>query len=79
MKNFNLHNLFIVRLITKLFSYSSSLTVRHFLGLVAKMRSNNGLSYTIKYMKATKLAITRYICGKPLYINDANVSIGKDG
>jgi len=79
MKNFNLHNLFIVRLITKLFSYSSSLTVRHFLGLVAKMRSNNGLAYTIKYMKATKLAITRYICGKPLYINDANVSIGKDG
>lgn len=43
------------------------------------MRKDNGLAYTIKYYKAVKLHITRYMCHKPLMCNNANVSVSKDG
>lgn len=33
----------------------------------------------IKYMKQTRLHITRYICGKPLYTNDVGVSVDRSG
>jgi hypothetical protein len=42
------------------------------------MRKVNGLPFTIKYMKAVKLHITRYMCGKPLLTNSSFVST-KDG
>jgi hypothetical protein len=45
---------------------------------VESMRKKNGLKYTIKYYKAVKLHITRYICSTPLRINDSNVSLSHD-
>jgi len=39
------------------------------------MRLKSGLPYTIKYYKAAKLHITRYMCGKPLLSNDSGVSL----
>lgn len=42
------------------------------------MRTKSGLPFTIKYMKAVKLHITRYISGKPLMVNNSLVSL-KEG
>lgn len=36
---------------------------------------SNGFSYFIKYMKASRLHFTRYMCGKPLYVNSDRVSL----
>lgn len=77
--NKNLLSIFLIRLLSLIFKEDCSREVRHYIGIISKMRKNNGLAYTIKYMKTVKLSITRYICGKPLYINDANVSIESDG
>jgi hypothetical protein len=43
------------------------------------LRKKSGLPYTIKYYKAVRLHITRYICGKPLLENNAGVSVDKSG
>lgn len=36
---------------------------------------NNGFTYFVKYVKATRLCFTRYISGKPIYINKDRVSL----
>jgi hypothetical protein len=43
------------------------------------MRDVNGLPFTIRYMKAVKLHITRYACGQPLHTNSAFVSLTNEG
>jgi hypothetical protein len=47
--------------------------------LFSKLRKKSGLVYTIKYFKAVKLHITRYVCGKPLLENKAGVAVDKSG
>ncbi|CEZ26297.1 RNA dependent RNA polymerase [Botrytis cinerea mitovirus 2] len=42
---------------------------------VETMRIKSGLPFTIKYMKAVKLHITRYISGQPLRTNSSLVSL----
>jgi len=61
------------RLLINIFGYKS--LVKRFLYDVNKMLIDNGLPFTIKYMKAVKLSITRYMSGKPLSINTSLVSI----
>jgi len=65
--------LLLIRLLINIFGNRN--TVRKFLYDVERMRKDNGLPFTIKYMKAVKLSITRYMCGKPLKINHSLVSI----
>jgi hypothetical protein len=48
------------------------------LDFVNHLRSKSGIKYTIKYLKSSKLHITRYICGQPLKVNNDLVSL-KDG
>jgi hypothetical protein len=36
---------------------------------------NNGFVYFCKYIKTSRLHVTRYICGKPLYINSDRVAL----
>lgn len=73
------YKIIIERLITLLFKTKDSSFISRYLKLFFQMRKDNGLAYTIKYYKAVKLHITRYMCHKPLMCNNANVSVSKDG
>jgi hypothetical protein len=70
------NNLLITRLLTKLFK-NHKLVVR-FIKDTNSLIDNNGVPYTIRYMKAVKLHITRLMCGQPLKVNKALVSIDAD-
>jgi len=61
-----------------MFEFASAHT-RSFIVFVETMRKKSGLPYTIKYMKAVRLHITRYISGHPLKSNSSGVSLTKDG
>jgi len=63
-----------IKLLKILFGLEPKLT-RRFLYYIDHLRRNNGLQYTIKYMKSVRLHITRYICGNPLYSNKDLVSL----
>jgi len=69
-------NLIIKRLLGLLFNNHS--ISKKFITTVENMRTKSGLPFTIKYMKAVKLHITRYISGKPLMVNNSLVSL-KEG
>ncbi|CAB42652.1 RNA-dependent RNA polymerase, putative [Ophiostoma mitovirus 4] len=79
MKRNNLQIIIIKRLILHIFKINLSVEIDKFLGFINHLRKSNGLLYTIKYMKAAKLHITRYMCGKPLYSNNENVALDKTG
>jgi hypothetical protein len=59
--------------------FGTKTVVKKFLHDVNALIDNNGVPYTVKYMKAVKLHITRYMCGRPLYINKALVSVDTEG
>jgi len=65
-----------VRLLTKIFN-NRKLIIRFIID-VQNLINNNGVPYTIRYMKAVKLHITRLLCGHPLKVNKALVSIDSD-
>jgi hypothetical protein len=65
-----------IRLLNILFGIESKVT-RKFINYIEYLRTNNGLPYTIKYMKSVRLHITRYICGQPLLVNKDLVSLTK--
>lgn len=48
---------------------------KRYIKSVETMRIKSGLPFTIKYMKAVKLHITRYISGQPLKTNSSLVSL----
>jgi hypothetical protein len=66
-------NLLIIRLLSNIFGHKH--LIRRFLYDVTTMHKVNGLPFTIKYMKAVKLHITRFISGHPLTTNAALVSV----
>nr|QWE48331.1 RNA-dependent RNA polymerase [Phomopsis viticola mitovirus 961] len=45
------------------------------IALFFKMKKENGYQYTIKYFKALRLCITRYICGKPLLVHPERIAL----
>jgi len=53
--------------------------VTGYINFIQDLRKKSGLKYTISYMKAVKLHITRYICGKPLLENKAGVAVDSNG
>lgn len=57
----------------------TSKILRPYFKLVFKLIKNNGLIYTIKYLKRCRLHCTRYICGQPLFTNDMMIGIDKEG
>lgn len=67
------------RLIKLLFNKDCSMIVKDILEHFEHKRKSCGLRFTIKYYKAVKLHITRYMCGKPLFQNDSKVYLDKDG
>lgn len=65
--------LIILKLLGLMFNNRSA--AKNFITFVEKMRVKSGLPFTIKYMKAVKLHITRYISGQPLKVNSSLVSL----
>jgi len=45
---------------------------------IEKLKTNNGIPFTVRYMKAVKLHITRLMCGQPLKVNNSLVSVDSD-
>jgi len=41
------------------------------------MLKRNGTLFTIKYLKQSRLLVTRYLCGRPIYVNSHFVSTHK--
>jgi len=74
----NQTKLILERLLSNLFRLDSSQIVNQYIEIINQMRNNNGLPYTIKYMKCVRLHITRFICGRPLKFNSSGVSLDKD-
>jgi hypothetical protein len=62
------------RLLLKLFKIKPKVVFRYF-HLIQKIRDKSGLQYCIKYMKTSRLHITRYISGKPLLSNADGVGL----
>jgi len=62
------------RLLSKLFKIKPKVVFRFF-ALINKIRKDSGIQYCIKYMKTSKLHITRYIAGKPLLSNSDGVGL----
>jgi hypothetical protein len=79
MKNIKTTKLIINRLLKLVFNESHEKIVSKYITFFDKLRKKSGLPFSIKYYKAVKLHITRYICGKPLLSNESGVSITKDG
>jgi len=77
MKN-NQIKLVLERLLRSIFNKNCFHIVNTYVDFISQMRKNNGLKQTIKYMKTSKLHITRYICGQPLKSNSDGVSLDKD-
>jgi len=75
----HLHNKIIIRLLQLLYGVDMSRHVNYYITLFTELRKKSGLPYAIKYYKAVKLHITRYICGKPLLVNKAGVAVDKSG
>lgn len=69
----------LVRLIKYIYGENLYLIVCKYINFIGNLRKKSGLPYTIKYMKAVKLHITRYMCGKPLLSNKAGVSLTNQG
>lgn len=64
----------IIRLVSSIFDCNIKLFLKTFY-IMNDLRKSHGLPFMYKYMKASRLHITRYICGKPLNVNDARVSV----
>jgi hypothetical protein len=77
MNKNNKNLLIIIRLITFLFKFKSSDIIR-FVKDFNSLRTKSGIKYAIKYMKTARLHVTRYICNKPLKVNNDLVSLTKD-
>jgi hypothetical protein len=80
MKNSNLHTILIItRLLKLVFRVNNPHIVKKYIDFFTKIRKDSGIQYAIKYFKACKLHCTRYICGKPLFVNNAGVAIDSSG
>jgi hypothetical protein len=74
MKNTQTDLIITSRLLSKLFGLKPKVVFRYF-NLIHKIRKDSGIKYCIKYMKTSKLHITRYISGSPLLTNSDGVSL----
>lgn len=69
--------LIFIRLVSTLFKIKTIDIVR-FVKDFNSLRNKSGIAYAIKYMKTSRLHITRYICNRPLKSNSDLVSLTKD-
>jgi hypothetical protein len=69
----------LIRLFKLCFKIDFSYEIKEYIKFITDLRKKSGLKYTIKYLKASKLHITRILCNKPLKSNDAGVSLDSDG
>ncbi|BAD72871.1 RNA-dependent RNA polymerase [Helicobasidium mompa mitovirus 1-18] len=53
--------------------------VAKFLNMIVVLIKNNGLVYTIKYIKDIRLCVTRYMCGSPLSRSPSRFGLQKCG
>nr|QWE48329.1 RNA-dependent RNA polymerase [Phomopsis viticola mitovirus 962_1] len=42
---------------------------------IHKLLKHNGTLFTVKYIKQCRLHVTRYICGKPIYVSPLKISL----
>lgn len=63
------------RLTKHLFNIHDHGPLKRFMKLTYSLLKQNGTLYTIKYLKQARLHITRYMVNRPLYSNDARVSL----
>ncbi|AGC24233.1 RNA-dependent RNA polymerase [Sclerotinia sclerotiorum mitovirus 4] len=78
--NNKIRNIIIIRLLRLCFNFNNNTwEITRFLETFDEMRQKSGLKYTIKYYKAVKLHITRYICGQPLLSNKEGVALDHSG
>jgi hypothetical protein len=63
------------RLTMYLFNIKDHGPLKQFLKLAFAMLKANGTLYTIRYFKQARLHVTRYMVGRPLYVNSARVSL----
>jgi hypothetical protein len=75
MKQNKLYSIIIIKIIYLIFGLNVPHITQHYLTTFNTFRKRNGIKFTIKYFKAVKLHITRYICGQPLKVN-LDVRIG---
>lgn len=45
--------------------------------VVFTLLKKNGTSFTVKYLKQSRLLITRYLCGRPIHVNEHFISTRK--
>jgi len=78
-KQISLQIIIIIRLLQLIYNEDLFVITIKYISFIAALRKKSGLPYTIKYLKASKLHITRYICGKPLKSNKAGVALDRNG
>jgi len=64
----------IVRLTNFVFGISDRDAIKKTFKIIFKMLKLNGTKFTVNYLKQSRLLITRYLCGKPILVNDHFIS-----
>jgi len=64
----------IVRLTNFVFGISDIDAIKKTFKIIFKMLKLNGTKFTVNYLKQSRLLITRYLCGKPILVNDHFIS-----
>lgn len=67
----------IVRLTNYVFGISDIDAIKKTFKIIFKMLKSNGTKFTVNYLKQSRLLITRYLCGKPILVNDHFISTFK--
>lgn len=58
---------------------NAKLTIPPYFKLLNRLIEKNGLTMTVSYLKQCRLHVTRFLCGQPLFVNKAGVSVDKEG
>jgi len=62
-----------------LHSFDSAVILKKVFKKINTMIKNNGTLFTVKYMKQSKLHITRYMVGKPIKVSPLRITLDREG
>jgi hypothetical protein len=79
IKNTAKLRIFLRKLLASLFDTKGAILTNQYFSVMEPMLRNNGTLYTVKYFKDARLAVTRFMCGKPLKRSSSRVALDPSG
>nr|QIP68032.1 RNA-dependent RNA polymerase [Erysiphales associated mitovirus 1] len=79
MSRRTINSILLTRLIKQVFRFDGYLFTWRYIEVCENLRRTRGLLQAVKQVKAMRLHITRFVCGKPLKSNNSHVGLDKTG